>query len=107
MVVIGEFVHADAQGRLRHRALVCKQHIVPEGIRIAVAFFVASVTVFFHSREEKGDRLHKELVVHDGIPLVSLQPFPRVCIILGKDDRLRIGLLDRLAETLPEPVVKL
>ncbi len=106
VVMIGQFIHSDPERIIGHGIPVHAGDRPPEGIRIAIAFLIAGVAVLFHAREEKCDRLHEELIVHDGVPLIPLQPHLGVRVILGDNDCLRVRLFDRLAKPLPETVVK-
>ena len=104
--MIGKLVHADPQGDIRHSLLAVAEDIVPERAGIAEALLIEAVAVFLHSCEKIRERFHEELVIHDGIPLVPLQPFVGVHIVFRNDDGLRIGLLDRFPEALPETVIE-
>ena len=106
VVVVGELVHADPEDIAGQGLLAGPQDRLPEGVRIAVALLVPAVAVFFHAGEEPCHGLHEELVVHDRVPLVALQPLPGIHVVFRDDDRLRVGLLDGLAEALPEAVVE-
>ena len=107
VVVVGEFVHADPESGVGHRALSAVQDGLPEGVRVAVALIEPAVAVFFHAGQEGGHRFHEELIVHDGVPLVPLQPLPGVLVVFRQYDGVGIGLPDRLPEPLPEEVVEL
>ena len=76
-------------------------------ICIAPQFFSRLITVLFHPRKEPCYRLHKGVIVHDRIPLIALKPVAGISVMLGKNNRLWIGILDRLAEFLPELMVVL
>ena len=106
VIVVGQLVHADLKGRRRKGFLAGAEGSSPENLRVAVALLIAGIAVFIHSGEEKSHRFHEELVVHDGIPLVSLQPFPGIHIVFRDDDRFGVGLLDSLAEPFPENMVE-
>src|SRR5699024_8294293 len=51
------------------------------------------ITVFLHSCQEPGYRLHKSIIVHHSVPLVSFQPGPGFSIMLCKDQSVRVSLL--------------
>ena len=107
VVVVGEFIHADAQSCIGHGILVHVQDRPPEGVGITVVLLSLGVAVFLHAGEEECDGLHEKLVVHDGVPFFALQPVLGVSVVLGQNDGVRVCLFDSLAEALPEVVVKL
>ena len=82
-------------------------HSAPEAVRIAEKVFPIIVAVLLHSRQEPCHRLHKRIIVHDGVPFISLQPVARISVMLRQNDSLRVRFLYCLAELLPEIVVVL
>ncbi len=58
-------------------------HRAEKAVPIPIQALIIAVAVFLHARQEPGERLHERIVVHDGIPLVSLQPSAGIAIVLG------------------------
>ena len=106
MIVVGKLVHGHQEGlAVKGRRLILQGF--QENLHIVQQGRIAGVAVLFHSCQVPGDRLHKGVVIHHGIPLVALEPGCRVPVMLREDHGVRIGLLDVSAEILPEFVVEL
>ena len=86
-----------------HMRLHCSDKRITVSIKILSIF----ITVFFHSGQEPCHRLHERIIVHDRIPLISLQPSFRTSIMFCKNQCFRIRFLDRFTEIFPELVIKL
>ena len=106
MVMVGELVHADPQRRFRQGIPVHSSRFSPERCGITVEVLSPGIAVFFHPGEKTCQWFHEKLVVHDGVPLFSLQPFLGIRIVFRQNDSLRIGLLHSLPEAFPELMVK-
>ena len=106
MIMVRELIHGAQKGRL-HESAHMIAHGSEEGIRIPQLSVQEFIGVLLHPGEKPGNRLHKRVIVHDRIPLVSLQPLSRIPVMLRDDQSLRVGLLDFPAEGLPESVVEL
>ena len=104
VVMIRELVHRAENRVLRHPGHVVEDR-VEEHLTIPAHRLVFRVGMLLHAGQEPGHRLHEGVVVHDGIPLVALQPAERVAVMLGEDDGVRVRFLDHHAEPLPEHVV--
>ena len=77
-------------------------HRLNEIIGIAAKFHSIFITVFFHSRQEPCDRLHKRIIVHHSIPLISLKPFTRITIMLRQNNGIWICRFYGLSELFPK-----
>ena len=81
MVMVGQLIHGDQRRLGLHPAHVI-EHGTEEALTIPIKRSIVAVAVLFHPCQEPGKRLHKCIIIHDGIPLVALQPLPRVTIML-------------------------
>ena len=104
--MIGQFIHGSIKRRNCEILFYFGQKRPPELIPVSLQFRMVLVRVLFHSGQEIGDRFHKRIVVHDRVPLISQKPGLRFPVLLRQDNCLRIGLLDRLAESSPEFMIK-
>ena len=104
VIMVGQLVHGGGNGTLRHPGHVV-EHGPEEGLSVADQRRVVAVGMLLHTRQEPAHRLHKSIIIHDGIPLISPQPGIRIAVMLRQDHRLRIGLLHGTAEALPEVVI--
>ncbi len=104
VVMIRELVHRAENRVLRHAGHMVEDR-VEEHLTVPAHRLVFRVGVLLHTGQEPGHRFHEGIVVHDGIPLVTLQPAERVAVVLGEDDGLRIRFFHHHAELLPEHVV--
>ena len=104
MVVIRQFIHRNLERRRQHIG-----HMMGNGchkvICIAQQFFPRFIAVLLHTRQKPGHRLHKRIIVHDRIPLISPEPFTWVAIMLRKNQRIWIGIFDGSAEFFPETMI--
>ena len=104
MVMVGQLVH----GR-HHRVGLHTAHMVSHGVKKSLTISpyapVITVAVFLHAGQKPRDRFHERVVIHDGIPLIPLQPGSRIPVVLRQNQRLRIGLFYGLAEPAPEFVI--
>ena len=82
-------------------------HCAPEAVCISQKILAEIIRMLLHACKEPGDRLHERIVVHDRIPFVTLQPCLLVAVMLRKYQGIGISFLYRLAESLPEVVVKI
>ena len=102
--MIGQLIHGGQQ-----RRILKSGHMVNHGILkylyIPLKIFSPFITVFLHSGEKPGNRLHEGAIIHHRIPLVTLQPFSRIIIMLRQNDCFRIRFFYRLSEISPETVV--
>ena len=71
--MVGQFIHCDLHRLSLHPAHVIK-HGLEKRLSIAVHIVVVFVAVFFHPGEEPGNGLHKSIIIHNGIPLIALEP---------------------------------
>lgn len=106
MVMVGQLVHS-----CHHCVGLHTAHVVLHGIEkcfsISPQAAVEAVAVLFHTSQEPCHRLHKGIIIHDRVPLVSLKPWGRIPIVLRKYQSLRIGFLYGLTEFAPEGMVVL
>ena len=104
MIMVGKLVHG-----CHHRISLHPAHMVAHGIKKCLSISpdpaVIAVTVLLHPRKEPGHRLHKGVIIHNRVPLISLEPAGRIPIVLRKDQHLRVHFFYRLAEPAPEFVV--
>ena len=63
--------------------------------------------MLLHACEEPGHRLHEGGIIHDGIPLVALQPGSRVPVVLRQNDRVGIGGFYGVPELPPEGMIEI
>ena len=82
-------------------------HGAEKALSIPVEIGITLITVFLHACQKPGYRLHKRVIVHHSVPLVSSQPAGGVAVVLCQHDRLWVGLLHRVPEIPPELVVVL
>ena len=80
-------------------------HGSPEIVGVIELVGAEIVTVLLHAGKEPGKGLHESIVVHDGVPLISLQPCCGRAVMLRQYYGIRIGFLNGLAEILPEFVI--
>ena len=73
MIMIIQFIHGCFQ-RLTVELSGLIGNRINKHICISQQILSKLVTVFLHSRQEPGYRLHKGIIVHNCIPLISLQP---------------------------------
>ena len=106
MVVVGQLIHGhiyrwskESGHVIVHRAL--------ERVIITQKVTAELVTVLLNTAEEPCDRLHKRIVVHDSIPLISLQPALRITVVLRQNNGIRISLFYISPELPPELVIVL
>ena len=106
MVVVGQLIHGhvyrwsqESGHVIVHRAL--------ERVIITQKVTAELVAVLLNTAEEPCDRLHERIVVHDSIPLISLQPALWITIVLSQNYRIRICLFNISPELPPELVVVL
>ena len=105
VIVVGKLIHRHLIGlSIEGRRLILQQ--VQEKVRIVHKLRMVGVAVLLHSGEIPGHRLHKGVVIHDGIPLVALKPGGSVPVMLRENHCVRIGLFHIFPEILPELVVK-
>ena len=104
MIMIGQLVHCHLQRRCKH---ACHKvtHRTYKIIRISPQICPAFIAVFLHSGKEPCQRLHKRVIVHDTVPLVTLEPFNRISVMLCQDQCIRIRLFYLFSETFPKHVV--
>ena len=104
MIMVGQLIHGDLKRRSEHTG-----HVVPHGahkvVRISPQICPPLITVLLHSCQEPGERFHKCIIVHDAVPLISLQPVDRVAIVFCQDQRIGVCALHFFSETLPEHMV--
>ena len=81
-------------------------HSSDKSLTVAIKVFPVLITVLLHSGEEPGYRLHKSVVVHNCIPLITKKPALRISVVFRKDHRIGIGFFYRLSELFPEVMVK-
>ena len=74
-------------------------------IRITQQITTELITVFLNTSQEPGNRLHKCIIVHNGIPLIALQPFLWISIMLCQYNCIWICLFDCVTEHSPELVI--
>ena len=96
----------NVDGWRLHRCHMMAHH-TDKMVCISPQILPSLITVLLHPGEKPCEWFHKCIVVHNSIPLITLKPFSWIPIMLGKDQRLRIGLLDGYAEFLPELMIKL
>ena len=106
MIVIRQFIHRHMKGRHMKRTHMCL-HCTDKRLTVSIQILSVLITVLLHTGQEPGHRLHKSIIVHDRIPFIALKPAFRVAVVLCKDQRIRICLLDCLAEVLPELMIEL
>ena len=106
MIVVGKLVHGNQEGLACKGAGFLPQR-VQERLRVIQKRRLTAIAVLLHAGQVPGDGLHKGIVIHDGIPLASLQPGGRVPVMLRVNHRVGVGLLHILPEIPPEFVVKL
>ena len=102
--MVGQLVH----GR-HHRVGLHTAHMVSHGVKKSLTISpyapVITVAVFLHASQKPRDRFHERVVIHDRIPLISLQPGSRIPVVLRQNQRFRISLFYGLAEPAPEFVI--
>ena len=71
MVMVGQFVHRHLQGRSEH---TCHEvaHRADKIVGVAPQVGAALITVLLHTGKKPGERLHKRIIIHNTVPLVSL-----------------------------------
>ena len=106
MIVVRKLIHGHHDGRHLHPAHMII-HSPEESFSIAIEMAVILIAVLLHSGQEPCDRFHKCIVIHNGIPFISLKPAVGISIMLRQNQRLRIRLFYGLPELLPEIMVKL
>ena len=106
VVMVGQFVHGHLQRR-SHKAAHMVAHRSHEGLMISQKVATEIIAVFLHSGQKPGQRFHESVIVHHGIPLVSLEPGTGLPVMLRQNDGLGIGLFDIFPEFLPEFMVVL
>ena len=104
MIVIGQFIHSHLHGRVQITCHVVR-YWMTEGISIASKVSTFFITVLLHTGQEPGHRLHKCIVIHNRIPLFTIQPFCRIAIMFRKNQRIRIRFLYCLTKLLPKFMV--
>ena len=82
-------------------------HGTDKGLTVTVEVFPVLIAVFLHSCQKPGHRLHKSVIVHNRIPLITQKPALRISVVFCKDHRIRISLFYRFSELFPEMVVKI
>ena len=103
--MVGQLIHGNLPAR-RGKAGRMMPHGSPEALRISQQILPEIIAVLLHSCQKPGNRLHKGIIVHDGIPFIPLQPVPRISVMLRQNNRFRVCLLYSLPELLPEIMVK-
>ena len=63
--------------------------------------------MLLHAGKKPGYRFHKRIIVHDRIPLVTLQPGGRITVMLCQNNCFRICLFHNFTEFSPELVIVL
>ena len=104
MVMVGQLVHGNLKRRSEHAG-----HVVPHGshkvVRIPPEICPTLVAVLLHSGQEPGKRFHKCVIVHDTVPLISLEPVDRISIVFRQDQSVGIRALHFFSKTLPEHMI--
>ena len=78
-----------------------------ETLTVADGFRLVGIGMLLHACEEPGHRLHEGGIIHDGIPLVALQPGSRVPVVLRQNDRIGIGGFYGVPELPPEGMIEI
>ena len=102
--MIGKLIHSCHERRpieAGHMILHCPDKAVTVSIHALIVF----VAVLLHSGEEPGHRLHKGVIIHDGIPLVSFQPGPCISVMLCQNNGIGICFLYIFSEIPPELMI--
>jgi hypothetical protein len=106
MIMIGQLIHRDFQ-----RVLIKPRHMVAQRtskcIWISKQVTAELITVLLHTGQKPCNRLHKCIVVHNGIPLIAQKPCLWITIMLRKDQCIWICFLHSCPEITPETMVKL
>ena len=91
MVMVGQLIHSAVQRRGCEVLTSGIQQCVKKLSRITHSVGLEFITVLLHACKEPGDRLHKGVIVHDSIPLITHEPVLGRSVVLCKDQCLRIG----------------
>ena len=67
-------------------------HSPDKGITVSIKVIPALITVLLHTGQEPGQRLHKCVIVHDRIPLITLQPALRVAVMLSQNNGIGVQM---------------
>ena len=104
--MIGQFIHRDQNGLLRH-----SRHVVRHGrlksFKIVQQIAPEFIAVLFNTCHKPCHRLHERLIIHHSIPLCAVKPVRRIRIVLCQNDRFRIRLLDCFSEVAPELMIEI
>jgi len=106
MVVVGQLIHGHVYRWSKESGHVIV-HSTLKCIVVAKQISAELVAVLFNTAEEPCDRFHECIIVHDRIPLVTLQPALWITIVLSQNYRIRICLFNISPELAPELVVVL
>ena len=80
-------------------------HGIKKSLSITFQSLVSRIGMFLHASKEPCYRFHKGIIIHDGIPLISLKPPERITIMLRKYHGIGISLFYHLSESLPEQMI--
>ena len=104
MVMVGKFIHCYMErggGEAGHMMVHCPYKAVCIAVQVAPVI----VAVLLHTCQEPCHRLHKGIVIHDRIPLFTVEPFPWRTIMLCQHYGIGICLPDSPSEFSPEIMV--
>ena len=102
--MVGKFIHGALQ-RWCQKACHIMLHSTFKVLKLSDIFRFKIITVFLHSGKEPCHRLHKSIIVHNCIPLVSTQPVSRVAVMFCQNHCLWVGFLYGITEFSPELMV--
>ena len=80
-------------------------HSTDKTVTVSQHSLAVLIAVFFHTGQKPGNRLHECVIVHDGIPLISLKPTLGLSIVFGQNDCIWIGFFYIFPEISPELMI--
>ena len=80
---------------------------MPKKFSVSPFFSIKSLRMFFHTCKKEAYRLHKSIIVHYRIPLLTVKPHVRISVMLCQNYDIRIDFFNFFPELCPKPVIKL
>lgn len=102
--MVGKFIHGNLQGR-GGKACHMVAHGPQEAVYIAIEISPVIVAVLLHTGQKPGDRFHKGVIIHNGIPFFASQPVFGISVVLRQNDCIGVGLFYGPTEGFPEKVI--